>query len=968
MKIKFILTAVLIVAGATVLNAKEYRYTSVPGDLMKTRIYTLDNGLKVYLSVNNEKPRIQTYIAVKTGSRNDPAETTGLAHYLEHIMFKGTKQFGTSNAEKEAVYLKDIEERYERYRLMTDPAQRKKAYQEIDSVSQLAAQYFIPNEYDKLMSAIGAEKTNAYTSNDVTCYTEDIPANEIENWAKIQSDRFQNMVVRGFHTELEAVYEEFNMGLTNDGRKSWTAFSKLLTPSHPYGTQTTIGTQQHLQNPSIVNIKNYFNRYYVPNNVAICMAGDFEPDQVMAIIDKYFGSWKPNPNLTIPYFPKEPAITSVRDTTVIGPEAESVMLGWRFDGAASLQTDTIQVIAEVLSNGKAGLMDLNLEQKMKCLGSNAFSVSLAEYGTLALLGTPKEGQSLEELRNLLLGEIDNLKQGNFSDDLLPSVINNMKLAYYKSLEENEDRADQFVNAFINGQKWEDVVNRLNRISKITKAQIVEFAKQHLNNNYVAVYKKQGVDNNIKKIDKPQITPIPSNRDMQSDFVKSIINSHVAPIQPRFIDFKKDLTQSKTKKGLPVLYVQNKDNGIFTLAFMYKLGIEADNRLPIAANYMEYLGTDKMTAEEVKQQFYKLACNFNIKPSTQYTYVTLSGLSENMAQALELMENVLANAKVDTEAYKLYIDNVGKSRKDAMANQQQNFRALIAYGKQGAYNSVTNIMTNKQLEETNPQVLIDLIKGLKDYQHTVLYAGPTALGELIAVVDKGHKTIKKLKAVPAGKEYKYLTTPQNEVLIAPYDAKNIYMVQYHNENKQWNPENQALINLFNEYFGGGMNGIVFQEMRETRGLAYSASAFYDTPSRQGDPEYAQTFIISQNDKLMDCINGFNSIINNMPQADKAFDLAKQALTKRIATERTTKFAIINAYIEAQNQGIDYDLNEKVYKAIPTLQLQDLVNFEKEAMANKPYKYIILGNEKELDMKSLEKIGSIKRVSTEEIFGF
>ena len=222
---------------------------------MQTRIYTLDNGLKVFLSVNTEKPRIQTYIAVRTGSKNDPAETTGLAHYLEHLMFKGTRQFGTTNPEAEEPLLDEIERRYEVYRKLTDPEERRKAYHGIDSVSQVAAQYFIPNEYDKLMAAIGAKGTNAYTSNDVTCYTEDIPSNEVDNWARIQADRFQNMVIRGFHTELEAVYEEYNIGLSNDTWKLYEAIYAMLWPNHPYGTQTTIGTQEHLKNPSITNIK-----------------------------------------------------------------------------------------------------------------------------------------------------------------------------------------------------------------------------------------------------------------------------------------------------------------------------------------------------------------------------------------------------------------------------------------------------------------------------------------------------------------------------------------------------------------------------------------------------------------------------------------------------------------------------------------------------------------------------------------
>ena len=221
-----------LVAGSVAWAAPR-QYESVAGDLTATRIYTLPNGLKVYLSVNKDKPRISALIAVRTGSRNDPAETTGLAHYLEHLMFKGTQKFGTSNYAAEVPLLNDIEARYEQYRKVTDPELRKKLYHEIDSVSQLAAQYNIPNEYDKMMASIGGEGTNAYTSNDVTCYTENIPANEVENWSRIQSDRFQNMVIRGFHTELEAVYEEKNIGMAQDNRKLFEALFAKLFPSHP---------------------------------------------------------------------------------------------------------------------------------------------------------------------------------------------------------------------------------------------------------------------------------------------------------------------------------------------------------------------------------------------------------------------------------------------------------------------------------------------------------------------------------------------------------------------------------------------------------------------------------------------------------------------------------------------------------------------------------------------------------------
>ena len=234
----------------------KYKYETVAGDPLNTRIYTLDNGLKVYMSVNKEAPRIQTYIAVKVGGKNDPAETTGLAHYFEHLMFKGTQQFGTSDYAAEKPMLDEIENLFEVYRKTADEAERAAIYRRIDSISYEASKIAIPNEYDKLMSAIGANGTNAFTSQDMTVYVEDIPSNQIDNWAKIQADRFKNPVIRGFHTELETIYEEKNMSLTQDSRKVWEAMDAALFPNHPYGTQTVLGTQEHLKNPSITNVRN----------------------------------------------------------------------------------------------------------------------------------------------------------------------------------------------------------------------------------------------------------------------------------------------------------------------------------------------------------------------------------------------------------------------------------------------------------------------------------------------------------------------------------------------------------------------------------------------------------------------------------------------------------------------------------------------------------------------------------------
>ena len=934
--------------------------------MAQTRIYTLENGLKVYLSVNKDEPRIQTYIAVRTGSKNDPAETTGLAHYLEHLMFKGTSMFGTNNPEAEAPLLDEIEQRYEAYRKLTDPEQRKQAYHEIDSLSQEAAKYFIPNEYDKLMAAIGAEGTNAYTSNDVTCYTEDIPANEVDNWAKIQSDRFKNMVIRGFHTELEAVYEEYNIGLTSDMRKLYYTISKMLWPNHPYGTQTTIGTQEHLKNPSITNIKNYFKKWYVPNNVAICMSGDLDPDKTIEIIEKYFADWKPGEDVSQPTFDPLPELSQPKDTTVIGQEAEQVWIGWRAEKANSLQADTLQLMENVLSNGKAGLFDLDLVQTMKVQGANGGCELMHDHGAFMLLGTPKEGQTMEEVRTLLLAEIEKLKKGDFPDNLMTSIINNMKRNYYELLEHNDGRADMFVDAFINEVEWQQEVGKIDRISKITKQELVDFANRFFTEGYVTVFKKQGIDTTQKKIDKPAITPIQANRDQVSDFVKEIQETKVNPIQPKFVDFQKDMTTGKTGYDQPMYYVKNETNGLFELVFHYDFGQSADRRYDVVSDYFKYLGTDKLSAAELRQKFYELACDCNVSVGAEEINIILSGLSENMVPALALMQDVLQNIKVDKDAYNEMVGVMLKSRNDAKKDQRHYFEFLYRYGTQGEHNAYRDMMTEQELKETDPQIFVDLLKGLSQYQHAVLYYGPQNEKAVSEAVDQ--LFTKNLKAVPENHPYLDQLADQNEIWIAPYDAKNIYMRMYHNEGLDWNPDESAVRVLFNEYFGGGMNGIVFQEMRETRGLAYNAYARYNRPQVKGRKESFMTHIITQNDKMMDCVNHFNEIMDKMPASENAFLIAKDALTKQLASERTNKMGIIWSYLDAKKLGIDYDLDAKIYEQLPQITLQNVVDFAKNRIANKPYRYLILGDEKELDMKSLEKIGPIKRLTTKEVFGY
>ena len=564
--------------------------------------------------------------------------------------------------------------------------------------------------------------------------------------------------------------------------------------------------------------------------------------------------------------------------------------------------------------------------------------------------------------------MEKLKRGEFDDKLIPAVVNNAKLNFYRSLQNNNSRTSLMVDAFINEQKWENVAHYIERISKITKKDVVNFANKYFSNNYVCVFKRTGTDTTQVKIEKPEITAIPTNRDFSSEFLNDIKNSYVKPIQPRFLDFEKDLTVGKTKRGLPLLYKHNDEDGLFTLAFRYKTGNENNLDYDYGPSYMEYIGTDKKSVGEVKQAFYELACDYSISVGSYLTTISLTGLSEKMPEALALLEDLLQNAKADKESWTQYVSLLAKSREDSKKNQSSNFSALRNYAIYGTYNPTLNMRSIEELSASEPQKFLDLISNLKNLEHTVMYYGPMSQKDLDKTVSKLHKTPKKLAPIAPGRDYTEQKTPINEVFIAPYEAKNIYMIQYHNEGKPFSLEETPVKMMFNEYFGGGMNTIVFQELRESRGLAYSAMAQYTTMPRVNHPEAYLTYIVSQNDKMMDCIKVFNNILDTIPQSESAFDIAKQSAMKSLQTARTTKFSVLNTYYNAKLRGFDFDINERVYKALPSITLQDVVNFEKKYMVNKPYKYIILGDEKELDMESLGKIGPIHRLTTEEIFGY
>ncbi len=948
------------------IEKPDYTYQEVPGDPLKARIYTLDNGLKIYTTVYRDEPRIQTAIAVKAGGKTDPDDATGMAHYLEHMLFKGTDEFGTMEWEKERVEIDKIIELYDQYGQTSDTSKRKLIYHKIDSVSQVASNYAIANEYDKMLGVIGATGTNAFTSVEQTVYINDIPTNQFERWLKIAHERFSDPVMRLFHTELEVVYEEKNRSLDNDGSKVYNALNAGLFTKHPYGTHTILGEVDHLKNPPLRRVIEYFETYYVPNNMAICLSGDFDPEVVIPLIDATFGKMAAKP---IPEFisPVESPIAEPHPIEVFGPEAESVRLAFRFPGKNTPEADLLFMTDMILMNSSAGLIDLNLNQAQRVIGAYSYTRIMQDYSYHGMGARPREGQTLEEVKDLLLSQIELIKEGAFPDWLPAAVITDLKLSRIRGQESNRARAMQFMNAFTTDTPWERVVNEMDRLSSLTKADIVDFANQFYSDNYVVVYKRTGADTGIVKITKPAITPVQLNRSNQSTFMSEILEIDVSDVEPVFLDFAKDLDYLTLKSGIPVYYRKNTENELFYLYYMVEMGSDHDRRLGIALRYLQYLGTSDYTPEQIQEEFYKLGCDFNVNSSSDRVWVQLNGLEENFDAALRLFEHLLVDAQPNPLALEKLKQDIAKQRFDRKLSKRSIRRAMSTYGRYGAVSSATNVLSETEIQALTPMELVDMIHQINDYEHLVLYYGPAESEILVNKLNADHRIPAEFLAFPERREFAEPGNEINQVFIMHYDMVQVE-IQLQSKSVSFNPDNIASRALFNEYYGGNMSSVVFQTLRESKALAYAVYAYYSTPSRPEKSHYITAYIGTQADKLPEALAGFFDLLTDMPESEKAFITAQEGIINRIRPERITKADILFRYLSTKRMGIDHDTREDLFVQVPALTLQDINAFFNEHIKNQHYNIMVLGDTARIDLSTLAEYGDVKYLTLEEIFGY
>ncbi len=932
-------------------------------DPLDAHIFELDNGLRVYLTENHEEPRFYAEIAVRAGSKHDPADGTGLAHYLEHLLFKGNENLGTLNYEAEKPYLDEIVELYEQHFVETDEDRRAEIYSEINRVAQRAAEFAVPNEIDKLYNSMGGSGLNAHTWYEETVYKVGLPSNRLHQWAEIESDRFVNPVFRLFHTELETVYEEKNRTLDNGGRIIGTAIDELLYKIHPYGQQPTIGTVDHLKNPSLVYIQDYFDIYYVPNNMGIFISGDINIEETIALISDEFSRWEAKEIPEVGPW-EEPPLQGSERRTVQYPGEEQVSIAFRTAENGHEDKEALILVDMILDNRTAGLINLNLNQQQLVSNAGSSPLFLNDYGSQNLYGIPKQDQTLEEVEQLLLDQIDNIKKGNFEEWIIAAIINDFKKNEKASLEFNTARVSMMRSSFIEGSEWDYHIAEIERMEQLTKDDVVAVAIKYFGDDYVSVYR---VDDQhvVPPVEKPQIDPVSIDPTRQSVFAANILAMEYDEIEPSFVEADTDYRVIEFADGVELYYAPNPLNDLFTFSINVEVGTEENEKLGLSAALMDVAGTQNMTNEELQKEWYRMGSEFRFGSGENSSAFSVSGLDEQFEDSLALMMELVKTPATDEQTLEQLKGILIKSREDRKSSPPAITQALYLYNRYGEESPLLEALTTQEIVDTGLDELMSLPAELLNYNHTIAYTGSMPLEDLVEVLRRHHAIEGELQDTP---EYRFRTARQvndTELLVVDQQTAQA-QVRIEFADGVYNSDDSVMSSIYTNYFGSGMSSVVFQELREARALAYSAQARYAQGGRENAENLMLGAIGTQTDKTVDALEAFIDLIDNMPSSSERFEEAVNSQLNRYRTSKLNFREVIGAVRSWERLGFETDPRIQRYQEMQTASLDDLVEFQQEHVQGRPKLISIVGDLSIIDTEELEKFGTVEEIQVGQLF--
>ncbi len=926
--------------------------------------FTLENGLTVILNPDPHAVGVYGAVAVKAGSKNDPADATGMAHYLEHLLFKGTTELGTTDYAKEKPFLDSIVYYYDLLGRTTDDAERKKIQKLINIQSVQSAKYANPTEFDKLIKSIGGTELNAFTATDMTVYHNAFPGEQIEKWLELYAHRLQNPVFRSFQSELEVVYEEKNRGMDSPFSRVFEEIQAQLFKSHPYGTQTTIGTVEHLKNPSLTKMYKYFNDYYVANNMGLIISGNFDVAVAERVIREKFSKLRSAP---VPQFPNYPQskfekkeLVEVKYTPI-----KIEALGYKTFGNRHQDELALQVCNSILSNGsQTGLLD-KLQLDGKVMGAGVSNLMYNDDGADMVIIVPKVmGQSFEEAEALVMAEIEKVKKGQFSDTMLTIIKQEIAMSRKRELENENSRCMTLVYLFSQGATWEDYLEDVNKINKLTKEDIIRVANKYFTENYLTYRSSTGFPKK-ETLDKPGFEPVVADQKIESAYATKFLADVKENENPRFIDYQKDALTTKLHSS--DFYISpNPYNDIFTLRVQRGVGTDSIPNLKYAGQLFNSCYTKEFSRDALKKEFALLGISYSAYFTGNKATFAFEGPEASLQKALPIIKELVYNPQADQNALKVIIDGIKSNRESEEKDPSGMGSMLLDFAMNGKNAGALSRLPIKELEKLQVQDILSALKQTENYGTSYHYVGnldKTALTQMLESTFSKDKSSHKVPFL----DKKYQDIPKDKIYVMNDDKavqSQIYFL-INTPNFSGDLKDEVYAEAFNSYMDDGFSGILMQEIREYRSLAYTTSGSFISPTNKNNPGLFYAYIGCQVDKSNDAITVLDSLIHHLPKKPERLQMIRAGLINSLSSSYPN-FRYISTYIAMGRElGRETPKGPEKYQLYKTMTFDDIVRFYEQNILNRPRVITLYGNMKKIDAKQLSKFGGIKKVKTKEI---
>lgn len=932
--------------------------------------YKLENGMTVMLNVDKEASGVYGVVIVKGGGKQDPSDATGIAHYLEHMLFKGTTELGTVDFKKEKVYLDSIALLYDNLGLIKSDDKRLEIQKKINDLNLKASEYAIPNEFDRILEGMGGTGINAFTSNDVIAYFNQFPPHQMNKWLEVNSHRFINPVFRLFQSELEVVYEEKNRAMDNPFRKFIEEYFAHFWKKHPYGQQTILGTVDHLKNPSLTKMRDYFDKYYVANNMYLLLAGNFNSNQIKPKIEETFGRLKSGPKPKFVNVVEEP----FEGREVIKNRLTPIrfgILGFRVPSNIHEDTEKIQVFKNLLNNSAStGLLDkLSIENKL--MSSSAIDgFGGADHGSMAFFFMPKPVfQTFRGAENLVIDQIEKIKSGDFSDDFLESVKLSMIQNYETGLEDVSNRLSYALEVVNYNKSWDDIFNYPNMIESINKQDVVEVANKYFNEDYLVYQSRMGRPKKIK-LDKPPYEAIKAkNSEQVSAYRASLDRIPEGKLEFHFVDIDEDMSYETIGKNYHLYHNKNPKNSIFTMKIEYGIGIKEDPALKYASELGNMIGNTDYTFNALKEELQKIGATINFFSTGDYFGLSIKGFDKNFKKTVSMAGDILTTMKVrkeDEKKLKKLIQSSENERKIEARDASIKGNALREFALWGQNSSFLTRATINEVEKMDSEFLMERIANAMNHETTVFYTGTKEAGEVKSSVIK-HLIINN-DLTPSSSPFVYDQKLNSENTVYFYNDKKAVQSQIHIliSGNSMALDDRLTARTFNKYFGSGMSALVFQEIREFRSLAYSAYGIFQIPWYLNGKGYFRGFIGTQADKTVDAVSAYLDLLKDMPEKPLRITGIKSGLLQSLVTSKPNFRSLSETGRNWKRQGYNVNPNLLYKSNYESVTFDNVADFYNKNIKRMPYTIAIVGNKENIDMEALANFGRLIEVDKKDIF--